>query len=131
MSGHAHCKHDQTCKCVFDHSDVNVYFMEDEFYGDEAEQRIHVSVGKSRRIATALMLRIIPLSIDDVESVVNIDRTCPEKCSCECQITTHGMYGTSKGIDVYLYLLISRLFCLSAPKLMKWCDCTGCLYVVL
>lgn len=73
---------------------MNVYFTEDEFYGSEAEQRIHVSVGKSRRIATPLLLVIVPLSIDDIEPDLNFNLTtqeaCPEKCSCECQVAPYG-----------------------------------------
>ena len=73
--------------------------MEDEFYGSEAKLRIPVSVGKSRRIATPLTLRLVPLSVDDVVPVLNVDiaitqGACPDKCSCECQINTSafGMY---------------------------------------
>lgn len=75
-----------------------MYFTEDEFYADEEELRLPVSVGKSRRIATPLVLRLVPVSIDDVVSALNVDitteGTCPEKCSCECQISisAFGMY---------------------------------------
>ena len=68
--------------------------MEDEFYGSEAEQSLHVSVGKSRRIATPLQLRIVPLSIDDIELQLKFNfttqETCPEKCSCECRVPAYG-----------------------------------------
>ena len=98
---HQDCKHDYEYVVIhfFVHSDVNVYFMHDVFYASEAELRIPVSVGKSKRIATPLTLRLVPLSGDDVASLLNINiitqDTCPDKCSCECQISTSefGMFG--------------------------------------
>ncbi len=55
-----------------------------------------MNVGKSRRIATPLELKLVPVSIDDIVPPFNVDTqgTCPEKCSCECQISTSafGMY---------------------------------------
>ena len=67
---------------------VDVYFTEESYVANEAELRIPVTVGKNRKIATPLVVRLTPLDVTHmVNGTVNTPQQCFYMCSCTCQAT--------------------------------------------
>ena len=80
-------------KMFINHSDVDVYFTRDDFRASESEQSIPIRVGKSRKIATPLSLRLRPAEVPEVTSTGDVSEgTCPDMCTCECQLNPD-LYG--------------------------------------
>ena len=90
---------------MFFFSALDVYFTEDEFRASEPELKIPVSIGKSKRTASPLILKLLPHSITDIISDGNITQpVCPNMCSCVCEIGT-SFFGK-------LYVVPMTLYCI-------------------
>lgn len=70
---------------------MNVYFTDDEFRASESELSLSVMVGKSKRIATPLMLTLRSFEVPDLVSTFSVDTanqaSSPDGCSCECHLS--------------------------------------------
>lgn len=93
-------------------SDVDVYFTEDDFRGSESELSILVGVSKSRRIASPLSLVLTPFEVPVIPPSFSVDAvsqaTCPDSCSCECQLNA-ALYGKQASYDCMPYRVLHTL----------------------
>lgn len=71
------------CYCI--DLDVDVYFTKDNFRASESELHMLVGVGKNRKVATPLTLKLTPSSIP---AAFTAQASCPDKCSCECSFSS-------------------------------------------
>lgn len=88
------------CDDLYKHSDVDVFFTGLDFTAGEPELKIPVSVGKSRRIASPLVLKVTPLELPSVGSVLGVDTSSQASCldqqySCECRFSAAGVFSKS------------------------------------